>query len=126
MAERVVVYATTSLMEADFVRVALEDHGVDCVVENESMARYALGAVPLVLSVPEKQAEPARQLVAAALRTMKLPASEGPVPMQAVRCGCGRELEVPEGAEAQKIECPYCGGVVEIGGTDSPGAQPRG
>lgn len=128
MTDRVVVHSTTVPMEADFVRMVLVDHGIECSVENEGAVGYAIGipstAAPLLLSVPEKQAETARQLVCAALRTMKLPVSSEPLPMQSLPCACGRVLEVPEGSVRQTIDCPYCGRAVEIGGTNSPGAQP--
>jgi hypothetical protein len=128
MTERVAVHSTTVSMEAQFVRLALVDHGIDCVVENEGAAEYAIGlpsaAAPLLLTVPAKQAETARQLVAAALRTMKLPVSREALPMESIPCACGRVLEIPEGSVVQSIDCPYCGRAVEIGGTSSPGAQP--
>ncbi len=66
----------------------------------------------------------ARQLIGAALRTMKLPPSEH-VPLQSLPCSCGKTLEIPEGSVEQTIECPYCGVEVAIGGSESPGAQSR-
>jgi hypothetical protein len=129
MTDRVVVHSTTAPMEAEFVRMALVDHGIACTIENEIAVGWVIGmptaAAPLLLSVPEKQAETARQLVAAALRTMKLPPSEEQLPMQSLPCACGRVLEIPEGSVEQTIDCPYCGAAVAIGPA-SPGAPPRG
>jgi hypothetical protein len=121
------VHVTTSPHEADFVRMALVDHGIDCTIQNQN-AGFAVGlpspAAPLILTVTEKHAEEARQIVSAALRSLRLPRLNEPVAMESLLCTCGRVLEIPEGSVAQTIECPYCGKAVEIGVSDSPGAQP--
>lgn len=122
------VHATTLPAEAGFLRMALVDHGIECTIENENAAQYAVGlataAAPLLLTVPEKHAETARQIIAAALRAMRKAPSGEVIPMETVHCSCGRALEVPEGSVPQSIECPFCGARVNIGETDSPGAQP--
>ncbi len=122
------VHATTLPPEADFLRMALIDHGIECTIENENAAHLAVGlataATPLVLVVREKHADTARQIIAAALRAMRKNPSTETIPMEPVECKCGRTLEVPEGSIPQSIDCPYCGAHVDIGGTDSPGAQP--
>ena len=120
------VHVTTSPHEADFVRMALVDHGIECTIQNQNAGLPGLPspAAPLILTVMEKHAETARQIVSAALRTLRLPRSNEPVAMESLSCSCGRVLEIPEGSIAQTIECPYCGNAVEIGATDSPGAQP--
>ena len=61
------VFATTEFVDLQLIRLALGDHGIDAMVENEGAALYAVGmptaAAPFRISVRDEDVETARNVI---------------------------------------------------------------
>ncbi len=61
------VFATTEFVDLQLIRLALGDHGIDGMVENEGAALYGIGmptsAAPIQISVRDEDEEKARNVI---------------------------------------------------------------
>ncbi len=61
------VFATTEFVDLQLIRLALGDHGIDAMVEDESSAIFAIGmptaAAPFRISVRDEDEERARNVI---------------------------------------------------------------
>ncbi len=107
------IYQTTSLGDAELLRVELRSRGIDSALHNELGALYAAGmpipAIPFEVAVADEDADTALQTVRELFSKNRPRPPQAPLKMvQSLCAGCGKPLEVPEGEETQ-IECPWCG-----------------
>ena len=105
------VFTTTSLQDAELLRVELRSQGIESLLENEHGAQSAIGLpttlIPLIVSVDEAQFAEAERAVKAWESGEK---SAEPMPdfVSAACAACGKALDVPKG-EPLPDECPWCG-----------------
>lgn len=107
------IYQTTSLGDAELLRVELRSLGIESTLHNEHGGVYAAGipipAIPFEVAVADEDAEAAVQAVGEFLfRKKHGTALPSPRMVSSVCKVCGKSLEVPEGEDAPS-ECPWCG-----------------
>jgi len=105
------VFTTTSLQDAELLRVELRSHGIESMLENEHGAQSAIGLptplIPLIVSVDEaKHAEAER--IAREWGSKDKKAEVMPDFVTVVCAACSKVLEIPEG-DPTPDECPFCG-----------------
>src|SRR5437762_9412680 len=103
------VLATASFQQAEMIRTALRENGIETFLENEgsmSIIGVPLPMTPLILTVSDDDAESAAEMIAEILKKPEGQSlSEASVQ---ILCACGKMLEVP-GGQAPPEECPWCG-----------------
>jgi len=106
------LYSTSNLAQADLLMTVLRNHGIDCVLDNQ-YGWYGIGmptsVTPLVITVRAvdhgRASGVLRDALEGRLKGLEIPAEM----LSTIRCGCGKDLEIPVELEDSGFECPWCG-----------------